>query len=367
MRIKIAAVLAAAGAAVALALAPWASASVAARPPAQPKTHVFIVMMENAGFKEVLSPSNANTAYIQHLAATYGLATHYYGVTHTSLPNYLAATSGSTWGSNSDDVTQKTLLDHEDIVDQLQAAHVSWKAYMEGLPHPGFLGDSADYTATPHSSDNALYLLKHDPFLMYPDVYNHPALADKVVPLTELTSDLAHNTVPEFSWITPDICNDMHGMVGPACPYPSSGTGPSAQNYKDGNAFLAHWVPAIMRSKSWTSNSVIFIVWDEGGYSNVSPYGPESIAGCCDSPIIANPPVNTTDASGGDLTGGTLYGGGQVPMIVISGAMHKHATFATPSNHYSLLRTVEDIFHLSYLGYASDSQQVHSLMPLVKP
>lgn len=54
-------------------------------------------------------------------------------------------------------------------------------------------------------------------------------------------------------------------------------------------------------------------------------------------------------------------------MIVISGAIHRHVTFATPSNHYSLLQTVEDIFHLSYLGYASDTQQVHSLMALVRP
>jgi len=110
---------------------------------------------------------------------------------------------------------------------------------------------------------------------------------------------------------------------------------------------------------------VIFVVWDEGGYSNVAPYGPESTAGCCDSPILPNPPVNPTDVSGGDLVGGTVFGGGLVPMIVISGDGHGHVVDPTPYNHYSLLRTVEDIFHLSYLEMAGDSNQVSSLTPLL--
>jgi phospholipase C len=356
-------------AALLAALAPWAGAAThaAVKSDGHVRTHVYIIMMENAGYNEVLDPTNTNTPYIQHLAATYGLATDYFGVTHASLPNYLAATSGSTWDTYSDDTTQKTLLDHKNIVDQLEAAHVSWKAYMEGLPYPGFLGNSADYTASPGSSGNALYLLKHNPFLLYPDVYNNPARADKVVPLTQLSTDLATNHVPQFVWITPNICNDMHGMSGPACPYPSTGAGPSAQNFQQGDLFVHQWVTAIMDSKAWNRHSVIFIPWDEGGYSNVSPYGPESIAGCCDSPILPNPPVNPVDVSGGDLTGGTVFGGGQVPMIVISGAMHSHATDATPANHYSLLRTVEAIFHLGYLEQAGDSEQVSTLEPLIGP
>ena len=60
----------------------------------------------------------------------------YFGVTHPSLPNYIAATSGQTWGSNSDDTAQAPLFNHQNLVDQFEAAHVSWKAYMENLPFP---------------------------------------------------------------------------------------------------------------------------------------------------------------------------------------------------------------------------------------
>ena len=101
--------------------------------------HVFVIMMENTSYNDLLSPSNRNTRYIRHLAATAGLANHYFGVTHDSLPNYIAATSGQTWGSNSDDTSQAPLFDHENLVDQFEAAHVSWKAYMESLPFPGDL------------------------------------------------------------------------------------------------------------------------------------------------------------------------------------------------------------------------------------
>ncbi len=68
--------------------------------------HVFVIMMENTSYKDLLSPSNQNTKFIQHMAANNGLATNYFGVTHASLPNYIAATSGSNWGSNSDDIAQ---------------------------------------------------------------------------------------------------------------------------------------------------------------------------------------------------------------------------------------------------------------------
>ena len=99
--------------------------------------HIFVIMMENTSYSDLLNPSNANTTFIQSIANTYGLETNYSGVTHVSLPNYIAATSGSNWGSNSDDVAQAPLFDHTNLADQLDGANVSWKAYMEDLPSAG--------------------------------------------------------------------------------------------------------------------------------------------------------------------------------------------------------------------------------------
>jgi phospholipase C len=338
--------------------------------------HVFVIMMENSSYDALLSPSNPDTAFIQSLAGDYGLETDYYGVTHTSLPNYVAATSGSTWGSNTDDEAQANdgYFNHTNLADQLDAAGVSWKGYMESMPAVGYTGNYGDCTSpspdpfcTTDPTSSALYVRKHNPFMQYPDIFNNPERADNVVPLTQLATDLASGEVPQFAWISPNVCDDMHGGA-PACPYPSSPTDQNqARLYQDGDNFLRTWVTAIMSSRAWTGNSAIFITWDEGAYNNVPPFQPLDDTGCCDSPVLPASPTNPATGGGGDLVGGTLYGGGHVPMIVVARHGARGASDATPTNHYSLLQTIEDNWSLPFLGNASDTLQVQSLAPLLVP
>src|SRR5205807_3840794 len=104
------------------------AASVDSRSSLKNYQHVFIIMMENTGYKSLIG--NANAPWINSAAATYGLATNYYGVSHPSQPNYIAATSGSTNGvTNDNDVT----INVPNIVDQLEANGKTWKAYMQSL------------------------------------------------------------------------------------------------------------------------------------------------------------------------------------------------------------------------------------------
>ena len=317
--------------------------------------HVFVIMMENTQYGALLSPKNPNTKFIQQLAANNGLATKYFGVTHVSQPNYIAATSGSTWGSNSDDAAQAPLFDHQNIVDQFDAAHVSWKAYMQSLPFPG---DTVDETP------DGLYVRKHDPFLLYPDIYNNPSRADNVVPLAQLSTDLSAGQVPQFVWISPNICDDMHGGAS-ACPFPSSPKSPAqALLFKDGNNFLRKWVGLITQSSAWTSHSAIFITWDEGGFEDSSPFAPQDDRGGPDSPILPATPADPSTGGGGDLAGGTVYGGGHVPMIVVANGVG-HRVDAVRADHYSLLRTIEENFGLPLLGNAGDIVQVGSLSSLL--
>src|SRR2546421_6467004 len=104
------------------------TASVDSRSSLKNYQHAFIIMMENTGYDSLIG--NANAPWINSAAATYGLATNYFGVTHPSQPNYIAATSGSTNGVTSDnDVT----LNVPNIVDQLEAHGKTWKAYMHSI------------------------------------------------------------------------------------------------------------------------------------------------------------------------------------------------------------------------------------------
>ena len=97
-------------------------------PPRNPTS--WCIVMENEELSAVVGSSQA--PYVTGLAHRYALATGYYGIAHPSLPNYLAMTGGSTFGIHSD--CTDCSVDAPNLVDQLEAAKVSWKAYMEGLP-----------------------------------------------------------------------------------------------------------------------------------------------------------------------------------------------------------------------------------------
>jgi len=322
----------------------------------QPFTHVFYIMMENHGTTNIVGSPSA--PYINQLIANYGYDSNYFGVTHVSLPNYVAAITGNNWYSYSDDPTQT--FNHTSLADQLVANNISWKAYMEDLPNPGnttyWYPDNLPTGTSPSTTpSNALYALKHDPFLLMTDIRSNPQLADNVVPLTQLTADLQANKVPQFVWISPNVCNDMHGQPpgpGATCPY----TLPDSAQIQNGDNFLKQWVTAIMNSKAWTGNSIIFIAWDEAEYPSTGAT-PQQIAAFTapgpDAPIVPSGVISGF--------GGGAYGGGNVPLIVITTHEQQPTTINTWADHYSILRTIEMSWNLGYLGMASDGTQVQAL------
>lgn len=324
--------------------------------------HVFYIMMENTGSSELLG--NPKAPFINHLIRSYGYDTQYYGVTHTSLPNYVAAISGNNWYSNHDNPTQS--FPHSNLVGQLTRHHITWKGYMQSLPSPGWQGywypdNQPKGTAPSVTPPNALYAKKHNPFLLFPQIANNPALANNVVPLRQLSQDLAANQVPQFAWISPNVINDMHGQ--PPGPGATVTYANESQLIARGDQFLKTWVTRIMHSKAWTGNSVIFITWDEASYPGSHP-SPSQIAQFTasgpDSPILPAGTVNGMPWPGGP------YGGGNVPLIVIARKGPHPLSINLYADHYSILRTIEKSWHLSYLGMASDASQVHSLAPFFR-
>jgi phosphatidylinositol-3-phosphatase len=190
-------------------------------PAARPAGHVFVIVLENRSYDEAMQEP-----YIAKLARTYAVATNYSAVAIPSLPNYLAMTSGSTWGVEDNEYHR---LPRTGLGTQLTQADITWKAYMEG-----FTGDCFE---SPYP-----YALKHNPFAYYGG--DCPA---NVVPLTELAADL-RGTTPQLSWITPGLCNDGHD-----CGLPVVGS------------WLASMVPQITASPAWKKDGVLFIAWDEPG------------------------------------------------------------------------------------------------------
>src|SRR5205823_6255529 len=139
-------------------------------------SHVFTIVMENEESSSLIG--NSAAPYINGLANSYGLATQYYGVSHPSLPNYLALTAGSTFGIASDCTT--CWVGATNLADQIEAGGRSWKAYLEGMPSACFVGDAYPY------------MQKHNPWIYYNDIRTNAArCAAHVVPFTQLGTDLA--------------------------------------------------------------------------------------------------------------------------------------------------------------------------------
>ena len=314
--------------------------------PAAPQIqHIFYIMMENHGLNEILG-NTADAPYLNKLAGSYGIATHYFGVTHPSLPNYLAAISGSfqgiwddcvagadvtcapqAFGSQltSQEASQAARTAHmfagQTLVDQLEAHHLTWKAYMQSMPSAGFTGGYA-----------GAYGQKHDPFMYFASIRNNPARMKRIVPFTQFGADLQAGAFPNFAWITPDVCNDMHGA--------SNCTGYDNLIAK-GDAFVRGAVTAIMSSSAWQAGSVIVIAWDESDASN---------AGCCNGPVGV---------------GGVTLGGGNVPLIVITSRGPHHLVLGNGSyNHYSLLATIEQVWGLGCLANTCGMSGGNLLTPL---
>jgi phosphatidylinositol-3-phosphatase len=317
--------------------------------------HIFVIMLENHSQSSVIGDVNA--PYITSLANTYSMADNYYGVTHPSMPNYIATIAGDNFGIQDDNDQNVVNLDRTNLVDQLESHHISWGAYMETLP-----ANKLDRfgPAMPDGSTASLYAKKHNPFVLFDDVKNSSSRMANIKDYSQLAADLNGNHAPAFVWISPNQCNDMHGGVYTAvadhpetpCPYGSAkdDTNDAALKQK-ADAFVHTAVDTIMNSRAWTKRSAIVIVTDENDYTgNEVTGGWESATGCCDSPYVSAGDARVS----AEWPGGT-YGGGLIPAIVVSASGPRHFVDHTAYNHYSLLTTIEDNWRLGHLGHAGDT------------
>lgn len=318
--------------------------------------HILVLVEENKGYGTVLDRNYAPN--IARLARAYGSATAMYAERHPSEPNYVALLGGDTFGIADDDAwycvpgsTQPSckgantpgyvphLVDGDNLAAQLRAKGLAWRAYLEDLPAPGSLAVVSPETAT---TPAALYAAKHTGFTNFASVHRDPDLSRELVGFDGLREDLRSGAVPAFALIVPNQCNEMHGIDSPKAP---AGCGKTdAELVARGDRVAGELVAAIQASPIWNdarANTAIVITWDEDGKADRVPGAPQ---GCC-----------VVDASN--------PGGGHIPTIVITNHGPRGATDATPYNHYSLLRTIEDAFGLPHLRRAGDPA-VRPMTPL---
>ncbi len=193
--------------------------------------HVVMIVFENKETTSVLGNRAAPT--FNSYARRYAKLTRYYGVTHPSLPNYLALVSGSTQGITTD--CTDCVVDMQSLADTIEPSGRTWKTYAEGLPAPGFLGAS-----------KGRYAKKHNPFAYFRDIADDPARRTRLVPLTRLAPDLRTGALPSFSLVVPDLCHSMHDC-----------------SVSVGDAWLRSQVGKFLK----LPKTVVFVIFDEGSTS----------------------------------------------------------------------------------------------------
>ncbi|HZP51730.1 alkaline phosphatase family protein [Actinocrinis sp.] len=256
-------------------------------------THVIWVWMENHSYSDIIGSSQA--PYINSLASGCGLATNYHNVSHPSLPNYVGATSGLAVSSlknfDSDcNPSTKCSTSSASIFGQGE----SWKAYEESMP------SNCD------KSNSGEYAVRHNP---PPYFTSLSGCSTFDVPYTQLASDLSAGTLPAFSFVTPNLIDDMHD-------------GTIAQ----GDSWLSSNLPTILNSAEYQSGTTaVFLTWDEG----------------------------SGGSSGEDCSANTADNSCHVATIVISPSTRAGSTSGTLFNHYSLLGTAEQLLGLPALGQAA--------------
>lgn len=346
---------------------PDAPAPRAARAVLPPIRHVFVLLLENQSYG-VSFGSRAPASYLARtLPARGALLAHYYAIGHASLGNYIALVSGQAPNL----ATQLDCPTYQDfrpsapgldehgqlpgsgcvyprmvrsLPDQLEAAGLTWRAYMEDMgKNPARESSTCGHVRlgapekTNFASRGDQYAAKHNPFVYFHAIIDDQARCDShVVNLEHLPQDLSSAaTTANYSFITPNLCSDGHDVH---CIDGRTG-GLTAID-----EFLGRWVPLIEAAPAFLADGMLIITFDESDGAGV-----EGSSACCGEQPL--PGARFRPGFSGP-------GGGRVGAIVLSKFVKPGTVSTVPYNHYSLLRTVETIFGLPYLGYAAE-QELH--------
>lgn len=334
-----------------------AAKTTTAKPPAI--KHVFVINLENKNYDETFGPASPATYLSKDLPAKGALLEQYFAIGHVSLDNYIAEISGqgpskqtqldcttySDFVSTGTGDLGQALGDGcvypksvKTIADQVAAKKLTWKGYMEDMSSPCLhpdLGAKDPYLVAGASNPSSAYATRHNPFMYFHSIVDSPSCQQNVVPLTGLESDLASvKTTPNYSMITPNLCNDGHDAT-------CATGGPGGL---DGiNTWLQTWVPKILASPAFKKDGLLIVTFDEAEAVGDSA----DATTCCNTPTYPNVTSASSTAEG--------PGGGRVGAVLVSPFIKPGTTSTTPYNHFAMLCSVEDIFGVKHLGYAGQS------------
>jgi phosphatidylinositol-3-phosphatase len=338
--------------------------------PALPSVkHVFMIVLADQGYEQAFGPSSPAPYLAKTLRGQGELLANYYAVAGGDLANEVALISGQgptpQTAANCPEFTEiapGTVASEGQVSGsgcvypaatmslpaQLAAAGKNWKAYIEAIGnggpnqastcrHPAFGALDPDQAPLPGDA----YETWRNPFVYFDSLTASPECAADDVGLEQLAPDLqAASSTPSLSYIAPSACHD--GSEKPCEEGQPSGLAAA-------EPFLQTIVPEIEASPAYKEGGLIAITSDQAPQS-----GPNAdSSSCCGTPQYPNlSPGAVAPASGPVKASG---GGGRVGLLLISPFV-KAASIDETSyyDHFSLLRSIEELFGLAPLGYAAN-------------
>ncbi len=261
---------------------------------APPTAHVAVVVLENQREDGIFG--NTHMPYLTSLAQQNAYAAQYFADVHPSLGNYFMMTTGQII---SNDLNFNGVVDVQNLIREINTAGKTWKAYLEGIPSQGYLGDG------PYP-----YAKTHNPMAYLSDIRDNPAQAANMVPFTQFATDLASGTLANFIYIAPNQINNMHD-----CP-PSERGCTNDRKLAIGDAWVQQNIAPLLTNPTFQQDGVLLITWDESWDRDFQ------------------------------------NGGGHVLTIFIGAKVKQQYVSSTFYQHESLLRVICDSLQLAPLGNA---------------
>jgi hypothetical protein len=214
------------------------------------------------------------------------------------------------------------------IADQMVPKGLTWKGYNQGLPEPCSM-----------VANNGPYARKHNPWVFFDSLRESGQCQANDIGLDALPADLqSEKTTPNLVYIVPNQCEDAHSACPSTFPIENPITD-DQDGLRQADAFLREWVPLILASPAM-KHGVLIVTFDEGL---------EMTACCNEQPGPADP------NPGGYAEGVPGPGGGRSGTVMIGPRIKPGSVSLRAYNHYSLLRSLEDNWRLSHLGYAGQT------------
>ena len=260
-----------------------------------PLGHVVVIALENHSYGDVVG--NSAMPYYNSLISQYGLAQNFFANVHGSFPDYAMLTSGELITSNGAGLPADFPLSIDNIERELIGAGKTWKVYAEGLPSAGYTG-----------GDTGLYVKRHNPFAYMSDNLNGSAQANNIVPFSQFATDVANNTLPNFSFIVPNVSDDAEDCPGGGTSCADSTILSTADQWLQAN------VPQLLANAAFQQDGVLILWWDEG---------------------------NAADGA---------HGGGQVPVVLVGPTIKPGYRSTTFYRHENVLRTIAEGLGLGFPG-----------------